>query len=104
MIDLTGVQPVDDGMGAGDRPGGAVDGGEEAVAGGLHFASSISLELLAHDPVVHVEGLSPPTVVGENDTANSLSTAAASCLSRRLKAHPGVDCLEPLAGDTLRRT
>ena len=53
-----------DGAGAADRPGRAVEGGEEAVAHRLHLAAAVQGELAPDRGVVALEQL-PPAAVAE---------------------------------------
>ena len=54
------------GDGTVDPPGGAVEGGQEAVAGRVHLPAPESVELMADHLVVPVEKLMPGSIAATN--------------------------------------
>src|SRR5262249_3423945 len=72
-LDLAGVQTradlnlqrldgVSDGARAANGPSRPVEGGDKAIAGGVHFTAAEPLKLAAHNPVVAVEKFTPSAV------------------------------------------
>src|SRR5204862_5693863 len=56
------VHSLDDRLGAANRPGWAVEGREEAVAGGVPLLAPVPSQLAPHERVVPLEHLAPRAV------------------------------------------
>jgi hypothetical protein len=61
-IEAQCLYPVDNGPRAVDRPPGAVECGEEAVAGGIHLAATVACQFAPHKRVVALNKVSPGAV------------------------------------------
>ena len=59
IIDAEGPHALADRLGTADGPGGTVEGGEEAVAGGVHLATPKARDLAARERVVALQQFAP---------------------------------------------
>ena len=105
-LDAERLHGLHDRVGALDGPGGAVEGREEAVAGGVHLGAAVAAEQRAHRRVVALDQVAPALVsqpgggLGGADDVGEHDGGQHAVEHRLLVAHRPHETLD-LAGDAV---